>query len=175
MKKLKLMYRYTIVEVEPAFKNQHNHKLTNKTKEITYRLLYNMNPIPNGVKCAFCNEKQAETHLYGLCNCKAWKGARLELHRKIKKMTTVLEWDLLKIVLINLFPNFGRETTKIIELVHKYRRLVWELTLKQKYCNAQFTYNTLKTICSVNIQKSNYFVSVKVKSYRPIPQLLHQQ
>ena len=149
--KLKLMYRYTIVEVEPAFKNLHNHKLTNRTKEITYRLLYNMTPIPIGAKCAFCNEKQTEAHLYGLC--KVWKGARLELHRKIKEMTTILEWDLLKIVLINMFPNFGRETAKIIELVHKYRRLVWELTLKQKYYNAQFTSNNLKTICSVNIQK----------------------
>ena len=81
--KLKLIYKYTIVEVEPALKNLHNHKLTNRTKEITYRFLYNMTPIPIGAKCAFYNEKQTEAHLYGLC--KVWKGARLELHRKIKK------------------------------------------------------------------------------------------
>ena len=124
--KLKLMYRYTIVEVETAFKNLHSHKLTNRTKEIIYRLLYNMTPISRRAKCAFCNEKQTEAHLYGIC--KVWKGARLELHMKIKEMTTIPEWDLLKIILINLFPNFGREIPKIIELAHKYRRLIWELT-----------------------------------------------
>ena len=36
-----------------------------------------------------------------------------------QEMTIILEWDLLKIVLINMFPNFGRETARIIELVHK--------------------------------------------------------
>ena len=41
--KMKLMYRYKIVEVEEAFKNLRRHSLTNRTKEITYRLLYNPN------------------------------------------------------------------------------------------------------------------------------------
>ena len=149
--KMKLMYRYTIVEVEEAFKNLHRRSLTNRTKEITYRLLDNITPIQKGAKCAFCNEKQTEANLYGLC--KIWKGATLELQRKIKEMTTIPEWDILKIILINLFPKFGRGTPKIIELVHKYRRLVWELTLRQMHHNAQFTYANLRTICAVNIQK----------------------
>ena len=126
-------------------------KNTNRTKEITYRLQYNIVQI--GGKCAFCNEQQTEAHLYGLC--RIWKGARLELQRKIKKMTNITEWDILKFLLINLFPNFGRETPKIIELLHRYRRLVslWELTLKQLHHNAQYRYDNLKAICSINIQK----------------------
>ena len=148
--KMKLVYRYRIVEVDEAF-NLHRHSLTNRTKEITYRLLYNTTPIQIGAKCKFCNEQQTKAHMYGLC--RVWKGARLELQRKIKEMATITEWDILKILLINIFPYFGRDTPKIIELVHKYRRLVWELTLKQLHHNAQNTYANLKTICSINIQK----------------------
>ena len=81
--KMKLMYRYTIVEVEEAFKNLHRHSLTNRTKDFTYRLLYNMTPIPKGAKCAFCNEEQTEVHLYGLC--KIWKGARFNYIGKLRK------------------------------------------------------------------------------------------
>ena len=50
-----------------------------------------MTPIANGTKCSFCKEEQTEVHLYGLC--KAWKGARIELHRKIRTMTTLAEWN----------------------------------------------------------------------------------
>ena len=149
--KMKLMYRYKIVEVEEAFRNLHRHGLTNRTKEITYRLLYNITPIPYGMKCAFCNEQQTEAHMYGLCI--VWRGARLELQRKIREMSVIAEWDILKILLINIFPNFGKATPKVIELVHKYRRLVWELTVKQMHHNAQYTYTNLKTICSINIQR----------------------
>ena len=149
--KMKLMYRYKIVEVEEAFNNLHRYGLTNRTKEITYRLLYNITPIQYGTKCKFCNEQQTEAHMYGLC--KVWRGARLELQRKIKEMSIIAEWDMLKILLINIFPNFGKATPKVIELVHKYRRLVWELTLKQMHHNAQYTYTNLKTICSINIQR----------------------
>ena len=149
--KMKLMFRYRIVEVEEAFKNLHRHSLTNRTKEITFRLLYNTTPIQMGAKCPFCREHQTEIHMYGLC--KVWKGARLELQRKIREMSTIAEWDILKMLLINIFPNFGKETPKVIELVHKYRRLVWELTLKQLHHNAQYAYTNLKTICSINIQR----------------------
>ena len=149
--KMKLMYRYRIVDVEQAFKNLHSHSLSNRTKEITFRLLYNTTPIQIGARCPFCRDQQTEAHMYGLC--KVWKGARLELQRKIKEMSTIAEWDILKIILINIFPNFGKETPKVIELVHKYRRLVWELTLKQLHHNAQYANTNLKTICSINIQR----------------------
>ena len=149
--KMKLMYRFKIVEVEEAFRNLHRHGLTNRTKEITYRLLYNITPIPYGMKCAFCNEHQTEAHMYGMCI--VWRGARLELQRKIREMSVIAEWDILKILLINIFPNFGKATPKVIELVHKYRRLVWELTIKQMHHNAQYSYTNLKTICSINIQR----------------------
>ena len=149
--KMKLMYRYRIVDVEEAFKNLHRHSLSNRTKEITFRLFYNTTPIQIEQKCPFCKEQQTEIHVYGLC--RAWKGARIELQRKIKEMSTIAEWDILKILLINIFPNFGKEKPRIIELVHKCRRLVWELTLKQLHHNAQYTYTNLKTICLVNIQK----------------------
>ena len=43
---------------------------------------------------------------------------------KIRAMTTIPEWDLLKMLLINIFPNFGRDAVRIKELVHKYRRLL---------------------------------------------------
>ena len=132
--KMKLMYRYKIEEVEEAFRNLHRSGLTNRTKEITYRLLYNITPIPPGAKCAFCKEQQTEAHMYGLCI--VWRGARLELQRKIREMSIIVEWDILQILLINIFPNFGQATSQIIELVHKYRRLVWELTLKQMYHEA---------------------------------------
>ena len=85
--------------------------------------------------------------------CAKYGEARLELQRKIKEMSINAEWDMLKILLINIFPNFGKATPKVIELVHKYRRLVWELTLKQMHHNAQYTYTNLKTICSINIQR----------------------
>ena len=85
-------------------------------------------------------------------------------------MTTITEWDILKILPINIFPNFGKETPKIIELVHKYRRLVWELTLKQLHHNAQYTYDNLKTICSINIQKMERKVGVDPASLQIIQQ-----
>ena len=77
----------------------------------------------------------------------------MELHRKIRTMTTLTEWNFLKMTLINIYPNFGKEEGKIKELVHKYRRLVWELTLKQKHHDAQHSPANLKTICLVNIQR----------------------
>ena len=149
--KMRLMYRFTIVDVTPAFRNLHSRRLTNRTKEITLRLLYDMTPIANRARCPFCQEEQSEIHLYGLC--KAWKGARMELHRKIRTMTTLTEWNFLKMILINIYPNFGKEEGKIKELVHKYRRLIWELTLKQKHHDAQYSPANLKTICLVNIQR----------------------
>ena len=152
--KMKLMYRYTIVDVTPAFKNLHSKQLKNRTIEITYRLLYNMTPIANGTRCSFYKEEQTEVHLYGLC--KAWKGARIELHRKIGTMTTLTEWNFLKMILINIYPNFGKEEGKIRELVHEYGRLVWELTLKQKYHDAQYSPANLKIICLVNIQSADW-------------------
>ena len=109
--KMKLMYRFTIVDVTPAFRNLHSRQLTNRTKEITLRLLYNMTPIANRTRCSFCQEEQSEMHLYGLC--KAWKGARMELHRKMRTMTTLTEWNFLKIILINIYPNFGKEEKKL--------------------------------------------------------------
>ena len=149
--KMKLMYRFTIVDVTPAFRNLHSRRLTNRTKEISLRLLHNMTPIANRTRCSFCQEEQSEIHLYGIC--KAWKGARMELHRKIRTMTTLTEWNFLKMILINIYPNFGKEEGKTKELVHKYRRLVWELTLKQKHHDAQYSPANLKTICLVNIQR----------------------
>ena len=74
--------------------------------------------------------------MYGLCI--VWRGVRIELQTKIKEMSIIAEWDILN---------------KVIELVHKYRRLVWELTLKQMHHNAQYTYANMKSICSTNIQK----------------------
>ena len=68
-------------------------------------------------------------------------------------MTTLAEWSCLKMLLINIDPNFRKEGGQIKELVHKYRSLVWELTLKQKHHDAQYSPANLKTICLVNIQR----------------------
>ena len=108
-----------------------------------------MTSIANGTRCSFCREKQTDVHLYGLC--KAWKGARTELHRKKRTMTTLIEWNFLKMIIINIYPIFGKEEGKIRKLVQKYRRLVWEFTLKQKYHDPQYSPSNLKTICLLNI------------------------
>ena len=56
-KKTKLLYRYSIVKAEQAFKTLNETKANNRVKEVTYRLLYNMTPIIPQQKCPFCTEK----------------------------------------------------------------------------------------------------------------------
>ena len=63
--KLKIMYRYTVVDVKPALKALYESKTTNRTREVTYRLLFNMSRISDKTKCPSCNDSFTEVHLYG--------------------------------------------------------------------------------------------------------------
>ena len=123
--RLKIAYRYGIMDTSPCFKNTHNKFSTITEKEITYRLLFNMTPIRPTLKvCPFCKLNVLnEEHIFALCN------ALLPIRKSLEDTLEQLLSEQINIhtaILLNIIPKTTTKTWQlIVHLLGTYRYVIW--------------------------------------------------
>ena len=123
--RIKIAYRYGIMDVSPCFKNTHNKFSTITEKEITYRLLFNITPIRPILKlCPFCKLNVLnEEHIFALCN--VLQPIRTSLEDTLEQLLSE-PVNIHMTILLNIFPKTTTKTWKlIVHLLGAYRYLIW--------------------------------------------------
>ena len=124
---MKHNYSYTIVDSSECFENLYKIKHTNRSKEITFRLLYNITPLSPHQNCLFCTPatKMNEVHLF--TKCSRYTNIRKDLERSITRFNTS-PTDIHKAILTNTVNTSNDSALTItLHLIHEYRRCIWYL------------------------------------------------
>ena len=126
---MKHAYKYTIVDTNPIFINLHKTKCNNRTKEISYRLFYNMTPLGHkNSKCHLCSKDINEIHLF--TKCAKFEKVREDLEKALKYILNINHIDTTKCILVNLIEQ---DSEKALLLIAEYRRVVWEIYHKKAH------------------------------------------
>lgn len=120
---MKFMYKFTIVNVKEAFNDFNVKNISNRSKEITFRLLYNMTPINEQIRCPFCNlKKHNEEHIFTLCD--KWTWVKNDLYNASIHQTGDPNPNINQFILTNIIKN---KTKALSQLGFMYRELIWKL------------------------------------------------
>ena len=131
-----------------SFQNLYLPQLTNKQREITYRILYNITPTSSGLarktgrlkKCTTCkrNIQETEEHIFYTCPHVKIALKSLDTILRLKSETPT---NLHQAIFLNTIDKQINKNTEHIKLIiiALYRHTIWTVRLKTSKQNQSFT------------------------------------
>jgi hypothetical protein len=139
--RIKIGHKYFITDYISIFNNLHDTQITPKTREITYRLLFNMTPVTQKVakkfnklyNCKICRQNIQETEQHIFYSCHTIQLALAALKETIAKNTTE-KVDMYKIIMSNILPNTDKYIRlQLLRVLAEFRALVWDCRNRAVY------------------------------------------